>query len=305
MQNQISSQEGHISVTGGRVWYRVVGGGNAIPLLVLHGGPGVPHDYLEPLAALADERPVIFYDQLGCGKSDRPDDLSLWHIERFVEELGQVRQALGLERIHLLGHSWGGWLATEYMLTRPVGIVSLVMASSNFSLPRYQAVARRAIAALPPEIQSVIHQHEAAGTTDSVAYQQAVEEVTQHFLCLLQPYPEPLRRAGAGMGMDVYVTMQGPNEFTVTGNLKDWERTESAHEIATPTLFTYGRHEPMYDEAQYSHGLLPGAETVVFEQSAHMAHLEETERYLQVLREFLARAENRFTAQPVVDGGSQ
>lgn len=302
---QGSLQEGYIAVSGGRVWYRVVGGGEGTPLLVLHGGPGVPHDYLEPLAALADERPVIFYDQLGCGKSDRPGDASLWRIERFVEEVGLVRRALGLERIHLLDHSWGGWLAAEYMMTKPIGVVSLIMASSNFSLPRYQAAAKRAIAALPPEVQTVIQQHEAASTTDSEAYRQAVEKATQHYLCLLQPYPEPLQRAVAGIGMEVYFTMQGPDEFNVTGTLKDWDRTENAHEIAAPTLFTYGRHEPMHDEAQYSHGLLPGSEIVVFEQSAHMAHLEEPERYLQVLREFLARAENRFTARHFIDGGLQ
>lgn len=291
MHHQISSREGLVPVIGGRVWYRVVGDASAIPLLTLHGGPGVPHDYLESLAALADERPVVFYDQLGCGKSDRPDDVSLWRIERFAEELAQVRRALGLERIHLLGHSWGGWLAAEYMLTKPAGIISLVMASSNFSLPRYQRAARQALATLPSALQTVIHQHEAAGTTNSDAYQQAVEEATQRFLCRVQPFPEALQRAGAGMGVKTYRAMQGPNEFTVTGNLKDWDRTGSAHKIAAPTLFTYGRHEPMYDEAQYSHALLPGSELVIFEQSAHMAHLEETDRYLQVVRDFLKRTE--------------
>src|SRR5262245_51589154 len=108
---RLEAHEGYVPVTGGRVWYQIVGSGAAIPLLVLHGGPGVPHDYLEPLAALADERPVIFYDQLGCGKSERPDDVSLWRIERFAEEVGQVRQALGLSQVHLLGHSIGTMVA--------------------------------------------------------------------------------------------------------------------------------------------------------------------------------------------------
>jgi proline-specific peptidase len=109
-------QEGTISVDGYQVWYRRVGHGG-IPLLLLHGGPGAGHDYLEPLEALATDRTVVFYDQLGCGKSDQPDDRSLWRMERFVAEVDTVRRALYLERMHLLGQSWGGWLAIEYLLT--------------------------------------------------------------------------------------------------------------------------------------------------------------------------------------------
>lgn len=287
------AQEGYIPVTGGKVWYRVVGHNQNVPLLVLHGGPGVPHDYLDPLAAPADEHPVVFYDQLGCGKSDRPDDLSLWHLEHFVEELAQVRQALRLERIHLLGHSWGGWLATEYVLTKPKGVVSLILASSNFSLPRYQAAADRVVASLPVEVQTMLKRHESAGTTDSAEYQKAADNLLQPYLCRLQPYPEPLLRAVAGMGTAVYRTVQGPSEFTVTGNLKDWDRIGRAHEISLPTLFTCGRYELMNEEVRYSYSLLPGSELVVFENSAHMAHLEEPELYLQVLRDFLQRVENR------------
>jgi proline-specific peptidase len=104
------AQEGFIEVTGGRVWYRSVGEGG-IPLLCLHGGPGFTHYYLEPLELLADQRQVIFYDQLGCGNSDRPEDVTLWTVERFVDELVTVRQTLGLNRLHLFGSSWGGMLA--------------------------------------------------------------------------------------------------------------------------------------------------------------------------------------------------
>ena len=112
------------------MWHKIVGAGDAIPLLTLHGGPGAGHDYLEPLEALAGDRPVVFFDQLGCGRSEQPDDHALWHIERFVEEVAAVRAALGLERIHLLGHSWGGWLAIEYMLGKPPGVESLILACS-------------------------------------------------------------------------------------------------------------------------------------------------------------------------------
>jgi proline iminopeptidase len=120
---------GYIPVEGGRVWYKIVGAGTpGIPLLTLHGGPGYPHDYLEPLEQLAGERPVIFYDQLGCGRSDRPNDRALWRVDRFVRELAQVRQALGLERIHLFGHSWGAMLAVDYLLSG-ASAASLILAS--------------------------------------------------------------------------------------------------------------------------------------------------------------------------------
>ena len=135
-------EEGTISVDGYRVWYRRVGSGR-IPLLVLHGGPGGGHDYLEPLEALAADRTVVFYDQLGCGRSDQPDDRTLWRMERFVAEVGTVRHALGLEQIHLLGQSWGGWLAIEYMLTHPPGVASLVLARTYASITHFVSLASR------------------------------------------------------------------------------------------------------------------------------------------------------------------
>src|ERR1700754_330251 len=121
-QSKVTAGERFIEVPGGQVWVNVVGSGGGVPLILLHGGPGGGHDYLEPLAALADDRPVIFYDQLGCGKSDRPDDPALWTMDRFVDELSAVRQALGLGRVHLYGHSWGGWLAIEYLLHHAQGV---------------------------------------------------------------------------------------------------------------------------------------------------------------------------------------
>src|SRR5438094_38822 len=132
-------QEGHIAFRGFKVWYRIVGKDSPgrLPLLCLHGGPGATHDYLEPLEALAASgRRVIFYDQLGSGNSDQPHDPAMWNVALFVEELGVVRQALGLDRMHLLGQSWGGMLGMEYALTRPRGLASLVLVSSPASMPQ-------------------------------------------------------------------------------------------------------------------------------------------------------------------------
>jgi len=167
-----TKREGFVEVPAGRVWYGIAGEGNGVPLLTLHGGPGAGHDYLEPLEGLGNERPVVFYDQLGCGKSEIPDDERLWRVERFVEEVGAVRKALGLERVHLLGQSWGGMLAIEYALTRPPGVVSLVLANTTASIEEFASEARRLIAELPGDAAETIERCEAEGKTDSPEYQE-------------------------------------------------------------------------------------------------------------------------------------
>ena len=141
------TDEGYLSVTGGMVWYRVVGADDddddGDPLVLLHGGPGFPSDYLAPLAALGQERPVVFYDQLGCGRSGRPIDGGLWRLERFVAELDSVLAGLNVTRYHLLGHSWGAMLALDHALGRPTGLRSLILASPPLSLRRWRADAAR------------------------------------------------------------------------------------------------------------------------------------------------------------------
>jgi len=166
-------REGYVSVPGGRVWYRIVGSGGGVPVLILHGGPGFPHDYLDPLEALSKERPVVFYDQLGCGKSDRPSDSNLWRVERFVEELARVREELGLKEVHILGQSWGTQLAVDYTLTHPTGIVSLILADPALSIPRWVQDANAKRATLPKDVQAVLARHEAAGFTHCLEYQAA------------------------------------------------------------------------------------------------------------------------------------
>lgn len=286
-------REGLVQVTGGRVWYRVVGNGSGTPILLLHGGPGFTSHYLDPMARLGDERPVIFYDQLGCGRSDRPGDPSLWRVERFVEELAQVRAALGLRRVHLFGHSWGTMLAVDYLLTRPEGVRSLVLASPALSIPRWLEDTGRLRRSLPPEVQETLLRHERAGTTDSDEYQQASAEFEKRFVIRLDPMPPEVEASYANQSAAVYGTMWGPSEFHGTGNLKDYDRTPRLGEIALPTLFTAGRHDEATPEATaWYAGLVPGAETVIFEHSAHMTMNEEPDRYLEVIRDFLRRVES-------------
>ena len=289
------AREGHTPVPGGRLVYKVVGSVDAVPLLTLHGGPGAGYGYFEPLEALASERPVVLYDQLGCGRSDKPDDLSLWRIERFVEELDAVREALDLERVHLLGQSWGGWLAIEYMMGKPSGIVSPTLASTSASSRQFAGETARLKAELPQAVQGTLQRYEAVDDFHNPEYEEATMEFMRRYFCRLDPWPEPLMRSMTNL-MDnpvPYETIQGPNEFTVIGNLKDWDRTGRLGEIDVPTLIMVGRYDLLTPTcAETLRRGIPNSETRVFERSAHMAHLEETDAYLEVLREFLGRAES-------------
>ena len=285
-------EQGYIPVDGHRVWYRRVGSGG-IPLLLLHGGPGAGHDYLEPLQGLARDREVIFFDQLGCGRSDQPADRSLWRIERFVREVDTVRTALGLDRIHLLGQSWGGWLGIEYLLSQPRGIVSATLASTSASIPQFVAEANRLKAQLPPEMVAVMQRCEAAGDWRNPRYEAAVMEFYRRHLCRLDPWPDALLRSVRNLdGNAVYETMNGPNEFIVIGNLRDWDRIARLAEIRVPTLITVGRFDEIPPVcAETMRRGIAGSRVVVFEHSGHTAHLEETERYLQVVGDFLQAVE--------------
>ncbi len=299
MQKRVDNiQEGYIPVTGGLVWYQALNIGNGIPLLTLHGGPGSPHDYLEPLGILANERPIIFYDQLGCGKSERPDDNTLWQRSRFVEELDQIRHALNLEHVHLFGHSWGSMLAIDYALIKPGGLVSLILASPALSVPHWLNDMKRYRSELSLDIQKILQENERNGSTDSEEYQQAAMEFYQLHLCRLHPWPESLERTMTGEGSIVYNTMWGPSEFYMTGNLLDYDSTAHLGKIDIPALFTCGRYDEAAPETTaWYQSLLPASEIAIFEQSAHMPHLEETKHYLQTLRNFLWQVEQNIQVE--------
>jgi proline-specific peptidase len=287
------AREGFITVPGGRVFYRSVGSGG-IPLLCLHGGPGFTSYYLEALEDLAAHREVIFYDQLGCGRSERPSDTSLWTVERFVDELVAVRGALGLDRMHLFGSSWGGMLAMQYVVDRRARLESLILAGSPASMPRWVRECEELLAEQPAEIQETINRHEADGTTDCPEYAAAILPFYRSHVCRLDPWPPGLERSFAEAGMEVYHHMNGPSEFRVVGTLKDWDITDRLREIGVPTLLTGGR----YDECRPAHLddmhlRIPLAELVVFDDASHLCFAEQRDSYMQVANDFLDRAESK------------
>lgn len=295
-KDDIKIQEGYLKVTGGNIWYKVAGiDKKGVPLLILHGGPGAPHDYLEPMEALSDERPVIFYDQLGCGNSDNPNDPSLWTLNHYVEELSQLREALGLDQVHILGQSWGTMLAVDYILAKGSnGVVSMVLSGPCLSADRFVSDQREYLHQLPEDVQRTILECEASGNFSSESYQKAMMAYYRLHVCRLEPWPECLNRTFEKLGHGIYEHMWGPSEFTMNGALGDYNRSDRLKEITIPVLFTCGR----YDEATpaataYYSSMLPGSEMVVFENASHEHHLEKTEEYLAVVREFLRRAESK------------
>ena len=274
--------------------YRVVtysyGSGDNVVFL-LNGGPGLPCNYLrEPmLRLLEDGYRVVIHDQLGCGASDRPKDPALWTISRYVEEVETVRQSLGLGRVHLLGHSWGGWLSIEYALTYPQALKSLVLSNTCADMPHLVEELNRLRAALGPETVAMMQRYEATGMLKHPAYDAAITILNYRHVLRLDEWPESARFSFADWNMDVYGTMQGPNEFLYTGNLKDWNRIPDLHRITVPTLILCGHHDELPPSSSMRmHHALSNSEITVFPNSSHMPFYEEPEAYFARLRQFLA-----------------
>lgn len=284
--------EGFVPVTGGNVWYRMTGDGPGIPLLVLHGGPGGKSSDKDPLRRLGNERPVIHYDQLGCGNSDRPEDISLWTEERYVEELGQVRKALGLDEVHILGHSWGTMLASSYLLTKPAGVQSIIFSGPALNSRRWEKDQRTYLKQFPQEMQDTIEQHERNHTTHTKEYQDAMIAFYKRHVCRLDPWPPEMTAEFEKMNYQIYNYMWGASEFTVTGTLQDFDVTGKLGEIELPALFTCGQFdEATPDTTAYYASLLPGAEFHEFENCSHTPGEEDPDAYEKRIREFLNKQE--------------
>ncbi len=293
-ENKLSTGEGYINVTGGKVWYNIVGSGTKTPILLLHGGPGVPSYYLNPLKELGSERPVIFLDQLGCGRSDKITDTTLMTTENFVEQLKQFKNALGLKDFYLYGQSWGTMLGTDYYLKYPEGIKAIILSSPAISIPMWLADADTLIATLHDTVQKAILINEQNKTFTAPEYQKAIQIYYERFLAKKLPWSPDIDTAFAHMGHNVYEYMGGPSEFTMIGSLKDYDRTKRLHEIKVPTLFITGE----FDEARpvtvkYYTGLVPGAKFALIDNAAHLTMQDNAPQNIKVINEFLNELEQK------------
>ncbi|TYB44904.1 proline iminopeptidase-family hydrolase [Actinomadura chibensis] len=278
-------------------WYRVTGdlGAGRPPLVVVHGGPGSTHDYLLNLASLSERgRPVVHYDQLGNGGSTRLPDRGpeFWTVRLFLDELDNLLNALGIADDYILyGQSWGGLLAAEHAATRPAGLRALVIANSPASYPLWRREMKALREALPPGVNDTLAEHEAAGTTDSPEYMQAMQIFYEKHLCRTRPWPRDLVASLMEIQNDstVYGTMNGPSEFHVIGTLRDWTVEDRLPRVAVPTMLLSGRHDEATPATVRPYAeLIPDVRRwVIFEESSHVPHLEEPARFTDVLAEFL------------------
>jgi proline iminopeptidase len=287
----ITEESGYADVPGGKVWWMRAGSGSKTPLLLLHGGPGAGHNYLLSMKALANERPVIFYDQLGCGRSDSPDDDALYTVTRAVEEVDAVRKALGLDRIVLFGNSWGAMLAIEYFATRGgPGVEKLVLSGAYASTPQVLVGLKRLLDGLPDGGGARIEALESAGQQQSSEYQSLVQAFYERHLCRALPWPPDVLTTIENISKSpAYRAMWGPNEFTIVGNLKDWERRANLGAIRVPTLLTTGQYDEVtLDCHQTILEGVPGSQLLVFEGCSHLTMAEKPAEYSRAVRAFIA-----------------
>jgi L-proline amide hydrolase len=311
MQSSTSGTEGTTEGTAGfrttwnghqethQTWYKVIGDNSnkRPPLIALHGGPGATHDYLLSMADLArDGRRVIFYDQIGNGRSTHLPErgADFWTVDLFVRELHNLVDKLGLRATgyHVLGQSWGGFLAQEFALTRPEGLRTITLADTAASFPDFVAECNRLRGQLPPDVENTLRRHEQAGTTEDPEYLKACEVFYKRHVCRLDPWPEEVTASFGWIDEDptVYHTMNGPSEFHVIGSIRDWQVVDRLGEIAVPALLVSGRHDEAGLPLQQT--LVRGlrtAEWTLFGDSSHMPHWEERDRYMEVVGSWLRR----------------
>ena len=291
-EKNIEEGEGYVEVTGGKVWYRINGDNKNTPVLLLHGGPGSSSFGFEPYKEISDDRPVIFYDQLGSGRSDRITDTTLMTVERYVEEVEMLRKDLDLEKVYLHGQSWGTALGLEYYLKYPEHVEGIIFSSPYFSTRRWIKDANELVATLPDSIQKIIRTNEKNKTFSNQEYKDAVTLFYSKFLRRKERSQAQKDTASKYFGTNVYEYMWGPSEFTATGTLLNYNRIDKLSEVKVPVLFLTGE----YDEAKPStvreyQSLVPNAEFVEISNSGHATLNDNPEEALSAIRTFLNKTD--------------
>jgi proline iminopeptidase len=282
-----------LPVVGGKykVWTKRLGSG-PVKVLLLHGGPGFSHEYLEAMESFLPQAGIemYYYDQLGCNNSDQPEDPSLWTLPRYVAEVEEVRRGLGLDQFVLFGHSWGGILAIEYALQYQQHLRGLVISNMTAGIKAYlkhTVVLQGQL--LPPASRKRLDALEAKRDYDSPEYQKIMmDEVYPQMICRTHPWPDSVNRAFRHANEKIYVQMQGKSEFLVTGNLKNWERWDRLHEIKTKALTIGARYDEM-DPADMKKmaALMPHATAAYCAQGSHLCMWDDQESYFRQLLAFL------------------
>jgi proline iminopeptidase len=281
-----------VPVAGGKykVWTKKIGSGS-VKVLLLHGGPGFSHEYLEDFESFLPRAGIemYYYDQLGCNNSDQPDDPSLWTLARYTAEVEEVRRGLGLEQFVLYGHSWGGLLAIEYALRYQQHLRGLVISNMTAGIQSYLKRTAFIKNQIAPNTLARLTAMEAKHETNSPEYQKIMmDDLYPKLICRVQPWPEPLTRAFRHVNDKIYNQMQGKSEFVVTGNLKDWERWDRLHEIKVKTLTVGSQFDEMDPKDMKKMAtLMPAANYAFCPKGSHMCMWDDQETYFKHLLSFL------------------
>jgi proline iminopeptidase len=279
--------EGILEVPDGNIWYEIIGDKETVPLIALHGGPGYPHESLEPLEDLAEERKIIFYDQLGCGNSKKTTDKLLWTVDHFVRELQLLIKSLTFKKYHILGHSWGSALAVAFALTQPTGLQSLILTDPYLSTPQWDKDAKRMLSTMPIPMQKVLKE----GNIGNKAYKEARKEYYYRHVYRFKKFPIACVKASNKMNRELYGYMWGSEEFNVSGTLKDLDLVPRLKEIKIPVFLLCGKYDEATPEALALYQFeLPNSQMKVFEKSAHFPHWTERKDYIACVRNFLKTA---------------
>jgi len=288
----VTKKEGFVNVNGLNLFYRIF-----IPekirakMLCLHGGPGMSHDYLLPLADLAYQGiEVIFYDQFGCGRSEEPREEWKYSIDYGVEEVEGVRKSLiGAEKIFLMGSSYGGALALAYSVKYQMNLKGLIVSGGLASVPLTVKEMNRLIDDLPAWAASAIRKFGSEGNYSDPEYLRAVDEFYRRHLIRISPWPEEVKTSlEYGDKRNVYRKMNGPNEFTITGTIKDWDITEKIGVIKVPTLITVGEFDEVTPVvAEEIHRRIQGSALKVFKGCSHLTMWEDRKGYVKTLSDFV------------------
>jgi proline-specific peptidase len=287
--------ESRFAVDGGRIWYKLSGAGTATPAILLHGGPGFSSYYMKSQEAISADRPLVRFDQLGAGKSDRLTDTALFNIAHFVKELDSLRAHLGYDKVHLIGHSWGTILGLEYYRAHPEHVTSLTLMSPALSMPVWERNAKRLVKTLPDSMQKAIATREAEGKFDAPDYQAALGEFYGKYVWR-RPVEADLDSVMKTVNESIYNYMQGPSEFTITGTLKKYDATPFLKDVKVPVLFTVGE----FDEAdpptvKKQASMTPGAKYAVIPGAAHIVQWDNPEETNRVVRAFLMSVDSAKT----------
>ncbi|MBN2409509.1 MAG: proline iminopeptidase-family hydrolase [Candidatus Aminicenantes bacterium] len=284
------------------VWTKRFGNNPRMKLLLLHGGPGATHEYFECFESFFPSEGIefIYYDQLGSAYSDQPQDTDLWEVGRFVEEVEQVRRALGLNRdnFFLLGHSWGGILATEYALKYQDRLKGLIISNMMSCCPSYDAYAENVLAKqMDPVVLEEIRNLEAKGEFQNPRYMELlVPNYYMQHICRLAEWPDPVNRAFAHINQEVYVTMQGPSEFGISGRLEKWDRKSELKSLSVPTLVIGARYDTMDPEhMKWMAEQVQNGSYLFCPNGSHMGMYDDQEIYVNGLIAFIK----------AVDGGKK